>query len=148
MFDDFVVQKRIRRFKKEIAVLKKDNFIVKFICDDKYFNAYEKIWQIVKEQNTLDELMLDIAFISDEYVSFFVKRKGRCFALNYSVESGFFERESVLLNYVGISCKRINKILKRANVKHVNFFLRLFLFSEGIGVICDESGEQIVKIRL
>lgn len=126
----------------------KNNVTIKVINSEKYLEVYEKIWAILKDYDTSKKLTLDVSFVSDEYVSFLYKSEGKCIALNYSFDSGFFERESVVLRYAGINKKKISKILKNNSIKPIKLFSRVFLFSGGIGIICDNRGERVIKIRL
>ncbi len=148
MFEEYRVQKRIRRFKKDITVLIKDNVTVKIIEGEKYKEVYEKIWCVLKDINSSEKVTVEVSFISDEYVSMLYKTESKCIGLNYSLESGYFEREAVVLRYAGITKNRIAKALKNNSIKSVNLFSRVFLFSGGVGVIFDNRGDKVVKIRL
>ena len=147
MFDGFVPSKRIRRFSHSITVLEKGRVSVQLVEDEKYLKAYESLFMLIDVINTDIDMRIILTFIGEEYISFVCVTQGESCTLNFSLKSGLFERDSVVLKYCGLSRKDVSKVLKGIKEKPYSNHASVYLFPHGIGVLCGNKGEKNVKIR-
>lgn len=147
MTQNFYEAKRIKRFGETISVLKNGNFTVYFIENEKYSRAYEKIFALLERFDERGGAVFSVTFAGEDYVSFLCLSKDEIMPLNFSLLSGMFERDSIVLKYRGITRRRLKNAVKRSGMEFEKRMSRVYLIPGGVGVICDKEGKIRVKIR-
>ena len=147
MFEDFYTVKRMKRFGVEILVIQKGNISIKYVNAEKYEKAYEKIYQIIKNYDSSEAISVDVSYVSDEFISFLFKRYDRVVPMNYSIESGYFEREDVVLKFAGYTKKDVLCAVKNVDGAGKSLLSKILLIPGGVGVILDSVNGKMLKIR-
>ena len=141
--DNYTVVGKIRRFNREVLIVSfGEGTLVQVINGDIYKEMYKKLFESLDKKE--DTLKISISFINNDYVSLICRTNRGEIPLNYSMKSGFFERDSVVLKYAGIRKKQIRKAVKQTGEKFIIKSPCVFLIEKGVGIL---AGEKRLKIR-
>ena len=146
MTDGFVLYKYVRRFSKRVAVMKGENITLHFVEDEMYGNAYRKLLDFVDSSGKVG-MNITVAYLDSEWITFMCKGEGWCLPLNYSLKSGFFERDKIILDSFGVKMSDIKRAIKRSESEGKYCKWCVYPIRDGVAVMLSKNGEKTVKIR-
>jgi hypothetical protein len=146
MIEDYSVKRKIKRFSEKIAVVEKGGISVQVAENELYADAYKKLFRFI-EKSGAEKLSVTVSYLDKDVISFLCRFENTTLPLNYSVSSGFFERDSQVLKKRGITKREVTRTLKKIQGECAKKSPCTFFISDGVGLLLAPYGEKCVKIR-
>ncbi len=146
MLENYTVISRIRRFSKNVVILKNGDITLQFIEDDAYFEAYDKLFYFI-EKSGLESANIRVAYVDGGVISFLCRTQNKTYAMNYFLKTGFFERDSQVLKYASVKQREVKKATLRTGERSECKYAAVYPIYNGIARLLTRDGAKCVKIR-
>ncbi len=146
MLENYTAVSRIKRFSKSVVILKNGDITLQFVEDDKYFKAYDKLFWFI-EKSALESANIRVAYVDGSVISFLCRAGEKTYAMNYFLNTDFFERDSRVLRYASVKQREVKKAVSRAGERCECKNASVYPIRSGIAKLLTRDGEKCVKIR-